>query len=562
MKIQLYLLNALLFFVLLGCKGEPKPEPIADAMPVREWKPDDLRSMTGVSAERGLIINTDKDTPGYVLFEVPTSTATYLIDKEGTVIHQWESDLNSMNSYLQPNGHLIRLERDEDFPVFAAGGQAGRIREYDWDGNLVWDFEYANEKELLHHDIEVMPNGNILGISYEVLPSKEAIEAGMDPAHVPKAGIWLDKIVEIKPTKPQGGEIVWEWHMKDHLVQELDPSKKNYGIVAENPRKININTPSAEGGGPPMTEEQIEQMKKMGFMTSNASVDNQGSDLTHTNAISYNAKLDQIVISVPGFGEVYIIDHSTSTEEARGSSGGRWGHGGELLYRWGNAQTYGRGTKEDEILFGQHDVKWIPEGYPGEGNLMVYNNDIHNPESKLPSMWAALGNAKSADVEVSIGDVGNYSAVYEWAVPTDADGHYTVPENGPFGPVEPDWSYTSPDMYSFYSAFISGAQRLKNGNTLITQGMQGRFFEINPEKEIVWEYWNPYKHKYSLPDGSPAQPVGPFLYAIFRSTLYTPEYPGFAGKELLPIVPQPEPFIFVPPPPVPQDSIPPQNESK
>ncbi len=545
---------ALLLCAFLSCKTEPKEEAIAEAVVVREWLPSDTRSMSGVSAERGLIIDTDQDTPGYILYEPPTSTYTYLLDKEGVLVHVWESDLNSMNSYLQPNGHLIRLERDEDFPVFAASGQAGRIREYDWEGNKVWDFEYANEKELLHHDIEIMPNGHILGISYEVLPAKEALEAGMDPERIPKAGIWLDKIVEIKPIKPEGGEIVWEWHMKDHLVQELDPSRKNFGVVAEHPRKIHINTPSAEAGGPPMTEEQIAQMKKMGFLTSNASVDNQGSDLTHTNAISYNAGLDQIVISVPGFGEVYVIDHSTTTEEAKGSTGGRWGHGGELLYRWGNPQNYGHGTQEEEKLYGQHDVKWIPKGYPGEGRLMVYNNDIHNPESKLPSMWPALGSATSADINVSIADVGNYSAVHEWAIPTDAEGHYILPENGAFGPPEPDWTYMAPDKYSFYSAFISGAQRLKNGNTLITQGMHGRIFEINPEKEIVWEYWNPYKFGYTLPDGSPAQPVGPFLYALFRSTLYAPDYPGLAGKELSPVVPQPEPFVFTPPP-APQDSI-------
>lgn len=548
MKITQHLLSALLLCGALSCKQEPKAESLAEVAAVHEWQPTDTRSMTGVSAPRGLIINTEEDTPGYVLFEPPTSTFTYLVDKnDGKVVHIWKANLNSMNSYLQPNGHLFRLERDENFPTFAAGGQAGRIREYDWDGNMVWDFKYYSEKELTHHDFEVMPNGNILAISYEALTPDEAIAAGKDPQHIPKAGIWLDKIIEVRPTKPEGGEIVWEWHMKDHLIQDLDPSIANYGVIAENPRKININIPSAEAG-PPMTEEQVAQMKKMGFMTSNASVDNQGSDLTHTNAVSYNPHLDQIVISVPGYGEVFIIDHSTTTEEARGSTGGRWGHGGDLLYRWGYPMNYGKGTKEDQKLFGQHDVKWIPKGFPGEGRLLVYNNDIKNPDSKLPSMWAALSSATSPDVNVSIGDVGNYSSVYEWEVPADENGNYILSEDGRFGPAEPDWGYVAPDKYSFYSAFISGAQRLKNGNTLITQGMHGRFFEVTPDKKIVWEYWNPYKSDYKLPDGSPAQPVGPFLYAVFRSTLYTPDFAGLAGKDLNPVAPQPKPFIFVPPP--------------
>jgi len=550
MKIK-YLLLSAFAVTLFSCKNEKPSTEEKAVVEVREWKSDDTRSMSAVMAKRGLIYNSDKDTDGYVLYEPSNGTFTYLLNKQGEVVHTWTSELNSMNSYLKPDGHLIRMERDENFPTFAAGGQSGRIREYDWDGTILWDYKYYNEKELTHHDIEIMPNGNILAISYDALSPEEAIAAGRDPEHTPKAGIWLDKIIEIHPIKPDGGEIVWEWKMKDHLIQELDKSKNNYGVLSENPRKININIQSAEAG-PPMTEEQVAQMKKMGFMTSNATVDNQGSDLTHTNAISYNPSLDQIVISVPGLGEVFVIDHSTTTEEAKGSTGGTYGHGGDLLYRWGNPLNYARGTKEDQTLFGQHDIKWIPEGYPGEGRLMVYNNDIPNPSNKLPSMWAALGSANSPEMNVAIGDVGNYSAIYEWQIPADDNGNYVLPDNGAFGPSEPDWSYTAPDKYSLYSAFISGAQRLKNGHTLITQGMTGRFFEIDAEKEIVWEYWNPYKYNYTLPDGSASQPVGPFIYGVFRSTLYPDTFPGFKGKELRPVSPQPEPFVFKMPPPVAQ----------
>ncbi len=555
MKINKFLLFAFALLLAFSCKeNQHKPE-VVEKVEIREWKPEDTRSLTGVSAKRGVILNTENGTDGYVLFEPSSSTYTYLINKEGDVVHTWESELNSMNSYLLPNGHLFRLERDENFPTFAAGGQAGRIREYDWEGNMVWDFKYFNEKELTHHDFEIMPNGNILAISYEALTVEEAIAAGKDPHHIPKAGIWLDKIIEVKPVKPDGGTVVWEWQMKDHLIQDLDPTKSNYGVVTENPRKININIPSAEAG-PPMSEEQVAQMIKMRVMTSNATVDNQGSDLTHTNAISYNPILDQIVISVPGFGEIFVLDHSTTSEEAKGNSGGTSGLGGDLLYRWGNSANYGRGTKEDQELFLQHDVKWIPKGYPGAGNLMVYVNDITNPNNNLSSMGAALASATSPEMNVAIGDIGNHSAVYEWTIPTDEDGNYVLPDGGAFGPEAPDWSYTAPDKFSLYSAFVSGAHRLQNGHTLITQGMQGRFFEIDQNNEIVWEYWTPYKFDYALPDGSAAQPTGPFIYAMFRSTLYPADFKGFDNKELKPIDPQPEPFIFkMPPPPAEQDSI-------
>ncbi len=538
---------SLLLLSLFSCKSDAPPKAEVAALEVREWKPEDVRSMSGALADRGLIYDSEEDTEGYVLYEPPTSTYTFLVDKQGEVVHKWQSDLNSMNSYLQPNGHLIRMERDEDFTTFAAGGQSGRIREYDWEGNLVWDFSYHSDTYLTHHDIEIMPNGHILAISYDALSEEEAIEAGMDPKHVPKAGIWLDKIIEIEPTRPEGGKIVWEWRMQDHLIQDFDASKKNYGVVSDHPRKLNINIQSDEVGSP-MTQERLDQMKQMGFLTSNATVDNRGSDVTHTNAVSYNPDLDQIVISVPGYGEIFVIDHSTTSEQAKSDSGGRWGHGGDLLYRWGNPANYGKGAEEDQKLFGQHDSKWIPEGYPGAGNLMVYNNDIPHPDNKLPNMWASLAGNPSPAMNVAVGDVGNYSAIYEWSIPSKKAGVYEPGEDGTFGPGEPDWSYTAPDLYSLYSAFISGAHRLKNGHTFITQGMQGRLIEVDDEGKLVWEYWTPYKYDYTLPDGSPAQPTGPFIFGLFRATLYAQDHPAFAGKTLSPLEPQPEPFVLEIPP--------------
>ena len=552
MKIRFILLLLIFLGFTFSCKTEDSKQETIQTEEIRQWNPEDTRSLAGVTEKRGLISKTDMATPGYVKFSPSFGTDTYLMDLDGKIVHKWPGELSTMlSSYLFENGNLLRLERDENFPVFAFGGQAGVIREYDWDGNLVWDFKLANAKELIHHDIEVLPNGNVLAICYEARTPEESIAAGRDPGRVLKGGLWIDKIIEIKPIRPNGGEIVWEWDMWDHLIQDFDATKANYGVVKDHPRKININTHSFEAeGGPIMDEGQIEQMKAMGAMTSNANVDNQRSDITHVNAVSYNAELDHIAMSCPGFGEIYIIDHSISTEEAKGSAG-------DLLYRWGNPQNYGAGTKEDQKLFGQHDVKYIPKGFPGEGHLMAFNNDIHNPDNKLPSLGAALAKAQSPDPHVAVGDFGNYSSVVEWVLPEIGDGAYKISENGTFGPTEPFWEYIAPDKYSFYSPFVSGAQRLKNGNTLITEGVRGRLFEVTPEKKIVWEYWNPYNNGYTLPDGSLPQPVGPFIYAQFRSTHFNLDFPAFNGKDLKPISPQPDPFIFkMPPPPPPtNDSI-------
>jgi len=551
MKKIFFLAFLSILFIAVSCKNE-QPQEVVEKPEVKVWKPEDTRPLAGVTEKRGLISKTDMATPGYVLFSPSFGTDTYLMNLDGEIVHKWPGEVSTMlNGYLFENGHLFRLERDENLPAFAFGGQAGIIREYDWGGNLIWDYKLATEKELIHHDIEVMPNGNVLAICYEARTPEESIAAGRDPERVLKAGLWIDKIIEIKPIRPSGGEIVWEWDMWDHLIQDFDSTKANYGVVKDHPRKININTHSIEAeSGPLLDEEQIQQMKAMGVMTSNANVDNQRSDITHVNAVSYNAELDQVVLSCPGFNEIYIIDHSISTEEAEGSAG-------DLLYRWGNPQNYGAGDKEDQKLFGQHDVKWIPNGYPGEGHMMVYNNDIHNPDNKLPSLGAALMKAQSPDPQVTIGDFGNYSSVVEWVLPEIEDGVYKFSEENTFGPAEPYWEYMAPDKYSFYSPFVSGAHRLKNGNTLITAGVRGRLFEVTPDKRIVWEYWNPYNNGYTLPDGSIPQPVGPFIYSQFRSTHFPLDFSAFNGKDLKPISPQPEPFIFKmpPPPPMEKDSV-------
>ena len=142
MKIYKSLIFSFILLFFFSCKEEKPTPEVAEKIEVREWKPEDTRSIQGNRAKRGLITKTEKATPGYVLFNPSNSTKTFLIDKEGTVLHIWNGELMApLSPYLLENGNLIRMEIDPDYPTFAAGGAAGRIREYDWDGNLLWDFE-------------------------------------------------------------------------------------------------------------------------------------------------------------------------------------------------------------------------------------------------------------------------------------------------------------------------------------------------------------------------------------------------------------------------------------
>jgi hypothetical protein len=138
------------------------------------------------------------------------------------------------------------------------------------------------------------------------------------------------------------------------------------------------------------------------------------------------------------------------------------------------------------------------------------------------------------------GPAGNQSVVMELVPPTNGPGHYIVPDDAQFGPDYPSWIYMAPDGPSFHSPFISGAHRLPNGNTFIDSGAQGRFFEVTPVGEIVWEYWNPYSGEATLPHHNMLiEENAPTFYMAFRATKLSPSHPALAGRDLRPLNPQP-----------------------
>jgi len=441
---------------------------------------------------RGLRLKADELAPGYVLFSPTLSGTTYLINMDGQVVQTWESNYTEASAaYLLDNGNLLRGGRNPNSPVsFDDNGQGGHIQEFSWQGDLVWDFSFNTETHLLHHDIEVLPNGNVLAIAWELKSAEEARQAGRRPELIPQQGLWPDMILEFQPEPPNGARIVWQWHAWDHLVQNFDPSADNYGNPAERPGLIdvNLNPPfGAEAGGP-------------------------SPNLMHTNAVEYNAELDQILLSVPNFSEIWIIDHSTTTEEASGHMGGRWNKGGDLLYRWGNPQNYRRGDQEAQLLGRQHDPRWIPEGFPGAGNILVFNNNEFHPN-------------------------GVRTSVFE-IIPPITDHGYVLENGRPFGPDGPVWSYSNTD--SFFSPFLSGTHRMQNGNTFITSGPRGRFLEVTSAGKIVWDYWSPYSGDVHILNGSPPAAPIPMIYSVFRATKIPPNHPGLAGRELRPLERQPE----------------------
>ena len=117
------------------------------------------------------------------------------------------------------------------------------------------------------------------------------------------------------------------------------------------------------------------------------------------NAIHYIEELDQIVITSRRANEIFIIDHSTTIDEAAGHTGGIYGQGGDFLYRWGNSANYGRGNSEDQVLFAPHSANWIQSGYFGERNILIYNNGVNQPGDDFSSV---------IEIELPINPEGSY----------------------------------------------------------------------------------------------------------------------------------------------------------
>ena len=155
----------------------------------------------------GVTLNTTNAAPGYTLFAPLGSTTTYLIDLDGRAINSWESSYRPGDAvYLLPNGDLLRTGkvsgRQGEFGV--AGGTGGIVERYDWDGNLLWQFQYADDRVRQHHDAIQLPNGNVLLIAWELLSDEDVIQAGRDPSLIPEEGLWGDHLVEIEPSGSEG----------------------------------------------------------------------------------------------------------------------------------------------------------------------------------------------------------------------------------------------------------------------------------------------------------------------------------------------------------------------
>ncbi len=356
----------------------------------------------------------------YTLYSTMNGTTTWLIDTNGTNFKTWthaSAHKTCYSSHLLPGGTLLRsVARSGN--SFSGGPICGQVQKVDYNGNLIWDFVYSTTDYCSHHDIHPMPNGNVLLIAYERKSAAEVTAAGCSL----NIEIWSEKIVEVEPVGATGGNIVWEWKLWDHLVQSIDPTKNNYQpSVADHPELININ-----------------YLPKKDWM--------------HMNGVSYNPMLDQITFSSHYLNEIYVIDHSTTTAEAAGHTGGNSGKGGDILYRWGNPAAYS--TPGPAILNVVHDAHWNPENVPYPGYLCAYNN---------------------RGISISASCADRVSPPY--------DGYnYSITPGSAYTPS----SYTLRQASGGYNSNMGNSQMLPNGNMLLCIATAGIIKEFDPNGNLIW----------------------------------------------------------------------------
>ena len=361
----------------------------------------------------------------FVSFSAPDGK-THLIDMNGNEVHRWPF-AGLPGNVIDPKlldgarGHVLLQLSDTPDP--RGGLFTNRtVGELDWSGKTVWEWgtQAPDGAARQNHDWARLPNGNTLLLV--------AV-----PRAVPSLGhkiIGDQAIEEVTP----GGSIVWSWVAGDHL-REFGFSAAGMRYLRERVRR---NPPEPYG------YLEINDMQVLGPNRWFAA-----GDLRFTPG--------NIMIDTRKGNVILILDKRT----------------GKAVWRLGPDFPGSEFSPDQRIqrqdlprpvdqLSGQHDAHLIPEGLPGAGNLLVFDDQ---GGAGFPP--AALGIYAGSRVL----EIDPVSKQIVW--------QYTGANSG-----RPVWT--------FFSSFVSSAQRLPNGNTLIDEGMNGRFFQITPHGDVVWEYVVPF----------------------------------------------------------------------
>ncbi|WP_233268048.1 arylsulfotransferase family protein [Algibacter sp. L3A6] len=320
------------------------------------------------------------DTSTYLLVIDQTGQGADLINHDGDEIFSWDFDASIGNdaSLLDDGSMIVCLKADDATITF--GGYGGVFQKINADQTIDWEVSYSTTEQTAHHDVEYLSNGNI------IFPVWEAVSDATVMGFSGSQDIYPEAIIEMNPLTE---EIVWEWHVTDHLIQDYDSTKLNYGTVQDNPNKVDINYNSAQENG----------------------------DIMHINGITVDEDNDIIYLTINNYSEIWVLDHSTTTTEAATNTGGNYNLGGDLIYRFGNPLAY------DNI----GDVTINDVHYPNlldTGNMLVFSNNIYDEQSAVfeyqlnPPYQLVSGQDNEPEIVWSFTDSELYSSGLGGAVRT------------------------------------------------------------------------------------------------------------------------------------------------
>jgi hypothetical protein len=379
-------------------------------------------------------------------FTILSAEEGRLIDMNGNLVHLWKGKLHHPNK-VYPGGYLLASTA-----AWKYGQQdAIEIQLRNFDDKVLWRFDRwiegkANEGDgtqwfsRQHHDLQI--KGNPVGYYIpDATPPDISKGTILALAHY---NVRNDKVNKNVPLVDDvvyeidmaSREIIWKWKASEHL------DEMGFDQAALDAMQNYKTKPRTEGGG---------------------------FDWLHQNCVSYlgpNKWYDQgdlrfhpdnIILDSREAGFLAIVSHES----------------GKIVWRAG---PYYRDGEDKKLgwMVGNHHTHMIPKGLPGAGNIMVFDNGGASGYGP-PTDFAPNG------ISVIRRD---YSRVVEFNPVTKE----IVWEYSPNTSNKPDPVFG----HRLYSVNVSSAQRLPNGNTLITEGAKGRIIEVTRDYEIVWEYMNPY----------------------------------------------------------------------
>ncbi|HJO37562.1 MAG: aryl-sulfate sulfotransferase [Vicinamibacterales bacterium] len=383
------------------------------------------------------IFDPDRAWSGYTVFDTPGDGGTALVDMNGNLVKRWtEVAAVPGPARVLPGGDVV-------------GGATRRGRPYqetpaliqvNWDGETVWRFDRTELVEAegedptwmarQHHDWqrEGSPAGYYAPGAEPLVDRGRTLILSRREVLRPEITDKLlldDYIVEVA----WDGDVVWEWLPSDH-VEEFGFSEAARNAIYRFPG-WNETRGSAEWL----------HINSMSYVGPNRWYEG-GDERFHPDNVLWGSR-DANVIG--------ITDRS-----------------GAIVWRMGPDYRDHPALAELGQIIGQHHPHIIPEGLPGAGYLLVFDNGgasgYGEPNPAAPTGRNVAGR--------------HYSRVLE------------------INPVtfEKAWEYSigGSERIRFLSNYVSSAQRLPNGNTLITEGAGGRIFELTTDSEIVWEYVSPY----------------------------------------------------------------------